>query len=145
MSGLTKSLAEKVDGISDRYQTPTSDDLDLIKKLTTAFMAGLGPKKPPEEPKDPTQCTVFQLYRAVASPTEITALQQRYAEGIGWGEAKQTLFEKLNAQLTAPRERYQALMDNPMEIDRLLNEGEQRARELARKTLKKARKAIGIQ
>ena len=51
MAGLTKSLAEKVDGISERYQTPTSDDLDLIKKLTTAFMAGLGPKKPPEEPK----------------------------------------------------------------------------------------------
>ena len=51
MSGLTKSLAEKVDGISERYQSPTPEDLDLIKKLTTAFMAGLGPKKPPEAPK----------------------------------------------------------------------------------------------
>ena len=101
--------------------------------------------QPPEEPKDPSQCTVFQLYRAVASPAEVTALQQRYAEGIGWGEAKQTLFEKLNAQLAAPRERYQNLMDNPAEIEKLLQQGEQRAQDIARNTLKKARKAIGIQ
>ena len=52
MAGLTKSLAEKVDDIGDRYENPTDEDLGLIKKLTTAFMAALGPKAPPGEPKE---------------------------------------------------------------------------------------------
>ena len=49
-----------------------------------------------DEPKDPDSCSVFALYKLFASPEEQDALAQRYrAGGMGWGDAKKTLFEKM--------------------------------------------------
>ncbi|MFZ1860615.1 MAG: tryptophan--tRNA ligase, partial [Candidatus Competibacter sp.] len=68
---------------------------------------------PPEAPKDPDSCTLFQLYQAFASAEEAATMRARYARGIGWGEMKQALFEYLNARLSEPRQRYQALLEQP--------------------------------
>jgi len=45
MAKLTQSLAEKVEGVKERYEDPTEEDLQLIKKLTVAFMSALGSQK----------------------------------------------------------------------------------------------------
>ncbi len=99
---------------------------------------------PPEAPKDPDSCTLFQLYQAFASAEEAATMRARYARGIGWGEMKQALFEYLNARLSEPRQRYQALLEQPDHIERILRRGAARAREYSAPFLQELRRAVGI-
>ena len=99
---------------------------------------------PPEAPKDPDTCTLFQIYQAFATLEESAALRQRYAQGIGWGEMKQTLFEYLNARLSEPRQRYHELLQAPDHIEQILKRGAARAREYSVPFLAELRRAVGI-
>ena len=99
---------------------------------------------PPEAPKDPEGCTLFQLYQAFASAEEAATMRARYARGIGWGEMKQALFEYLNARLSEPRQRYRALLEQPDHIERILKRGAARAREYSAPFLAELRRAVGI-
>lgn len=98
-----------------------------------------------EEPKDPESCNVFALYKLFASAKEQEELAYRYrAGGMGWGEAKQQLFEKMNQIISPLREKYDQLMAHPEQIDAILAEGGKKAREIAEKTISQLRKVIGI-
>ena len=66
------------------------------------------------------------------------------AGNYGWGHAKQDLFEALNRELAPMREKYEALRPNEKELDRLLEEGAEEARKIARATVRRVRTAIGI-
>jgi tryptophanyl-tRNA synthetase len=99
---------------------------------------------PPGAPKDPASSIVFKIFEQCAPPEATRALRERYLAGISWGDAKAALFELLDAQLAAPRERYDALMADPARIDALLAIGRDRARALARPVLDRLRAAIGI-
>ncbi len=98
-----------------------------------------------EEPKDPETCSVFGLYKLFASQAEQQELAVRYcAGGMGWGEAKAALFEKLNAEIGPMREKYDALMADTARIDAVLTDGAARAREVAARTISRLRKAVGV-
>jgi tryptophanyl-tRNA synthetase len=112
-----------------------------LKKIVSSIVTD---STPPEAPKDPDTSTVFQLYRAVATPDETRALAERYRAGIGWGDAKRALFERLDAELSAARARYDALMAEPARIDALLVEGARKARPIARTVLDRVRQAVGM-
>ncbi len=99
---------------------------------------------PPEVPKDPDASTIFQIFKAVATPDECEALAARYRAGIGWGDAKNALYEKLESSLADGRAKYTDLMANPKKVDDLLAEGAAKARAVARATLDRVRNAIGI-
>ncbi len=98
-----------------------------------------------DEPKDPETCTVFSLYRNFASPDQVEALRQRYlAGGMGWGHAKQELFEVMNAALSPLRERYTDLIARPDYITQVLAEGSAKARTLADAKIRQLRDIIGM-
>ena len=98
-----------------------------------------------DEPKDPDTCNVFALYKLFASEEELKAMRERYrAGGMGWGDAKTALFEKMNEVLTPFRENFNELMKNPKEIDRILDEGSERIRPRAIRKIEKLRRAIGV-
>ncbi len=98
-----------------------------------------------EDPKDPDTCQVFKLYSFFASSAEQEALAAKYrAGGMGWGEAKNTLYEKLEEVFGAAREKYEYLMANPSEIDAILANGANKARALAFAKMNEIRKAIGV-
>ncbi len=99
---------------------------------------------PPEAPKDPDTCTLFQIYQSFATAEEAAAIRTRYAQGIGWGEMKQFLFEYLNARLSEPRQRYQELLQAPAHIEQILKSGAARAREYSVPFLQELRRAVGI-
>lgn len=99
----------------------------------------------PEEPKDPTTCTVFALYRHVADEQSVADMRARYlAGGIGYAEVKQTLFEVLDELFAAPRRRYAELVADPAELDRMLASGTGSARRRADETVTAVRRAVGI-
>ena len=109
----------------------------LIMKIKTNSLE-------PGEPKDPETCTLFGIYKAFATKAEVAAVRKRYAEGIGWGEMKQFLFEYLNGHLQSARERYDALLQAPESIEAVLLEGAEKARAYSRPVMNKIRDSVGI-
>ncbi|MEQ6918582.1 tryptophan--tRNA ligase [Halomonas aquatica] len=109
----------------------------LVRKIKTNSLE-------PGEPKDPSSCTLFQIFSAFATPDETEAMRSDYANGIGWGEAKNRVFELLNGQLREPRERYQALMEDPGHIEQVLLKGAERARAEAAPFMDRLRQAAGL-
>ena len=98
----------------------------------------------PGEPKDPDGSTVFQIWSAFASAGEIARMQQAFADGIAWGEAKKQLFELINGELAQARERYLQLMDDPGHIEAVLQNGAEKARRHCAPLMEKVREAVGI-
>ncbi len=100
---------------------------------------------PVEDVKDPNSCHVFSLYSLFANDTEITNLKQRYlAGGMGYGDAKQALFECIRDTFSEAKVRYDSLMSDTTQIDTILTSGAQKARSLASNHLTLIRRAIGI-
>ncbi|MBI9104702.1 MAG: tryptophan--tRNA ligase [Spirochaetales bacterium] len=98
-----------------------------------------------EEPKDPETCSVFALYKLFATKEEQDKLATVYrAGGMGWGFAKNELFEKINEVLTPIRTRYEELMADKSVIDNILLEGSAKARILAAEKIKVLRNAMGF-
>jgi tryptophanyl-tRNA synthetase len=113
---------------------------DELRKLINQIVTDT---REPGEPKDPDN-TLMHLYRCFAGEAESTAMRQRFIEGIGWGDAKKELFEFMDAQLSAPRERYNELMNDLGEVEATLHKGAERAREYSAPFLDKVRHAVGI-
>jgi tryptophanyl-tRNA synthetase len=98
-----------------------------------------------EEKKDPDASQIFTFYKLFASSEEQAALASRLrAGGMGWGEAKEELFRVANRVLSPMRQKYDELMANPKVVDEILSKGAERARPIAAATVKRARKAAGI-
>jgi tryptophanyl-tRNA synthetase len=98
----------------------------------------------PGEPKDTEGSALFQIYQAFASADETEALRKAYAEGIAWGDAKQMLFERIDLEVAPLRARYEALMNDPAEIERVLLAGAEKARQLSRPFMAELRHAVGL-
>lgn len=117
---------------------------DTAKKLRKSIMKIKTNSQEPGEPKDPEGNTLFEIYEAFASEEQAQAMRQAFADGIGWGDAKQQLFELVDGVLAEPRQRYDELMANPAEIDAILNVGAEKARALSRPMLDEMRRAVGV-
>ena len=100
--------------------------------------------KAPGEPKATEGSALFQIYQAFASAEETAAMARAYAEGIGWGDAKQMLFERIDREIAPMREHYQSLIDNPMQMDKILLAGADKARQLATPFMRELRHAVGL-
>lgn len=98
----------------------------------------------PGEPKDPDTCSLFQIYSAFANEADVAVMREQYASGIGWGDAKNQLFEYLNDHLKAPRERYVELMEDPAHVEAILKRGAERARDEAAPMMARLRSAVGL-
>ena len=120
---------------------PLFEDPKAMKKLIGKIKTD---SLPPEAPKSTEDSILFDIYATFASPEQIEVMKEKYAKGIGWGYVKEDLFQLLDEQLREPRERYNALMADKAQIDRLLKEGAEKARAHSRDLLKKVRVAVGI-
>jgi tryptophanyl-tRNA synthetase len=98
----------------------------------------------PGEPKETEGSALYQIYQAFASPEEAAGLRQAFAQGIGWGEAKERLFERLDAELAPMRTRYESLMADPAAIETTLLAGALKARALVAPLMNRLRHAVGL-
>jgi tryptophanyl-tRNA synthetase len=98
-----------------------------------------------EEPKDPEQSTVYSLYSLFGTDEENAALAARYrAGGLGYGEAKKMLLEKINAYFGPLREKRKQLAARPEYVEQVLQAGARCARAEACKTMALVREAVGM-
>jgi tryptophanyl-tRNA synthetase len=100
--------------------------------------------KAPGEPKATEGSALFQIYQAFASANETAAMARAYADGIGWGDAKHMLFERIDREIAPMREHYQSLIDNPAQMDEILLAGADKARQLATPFMRELRHAVGL-
>ncbi len=114
------------------------------KKLRKLIMKIQTNSQEPGEPKSTEDSTLYHLYKAFATEQEVKAIEQRYAEGIAWGEMKQVLFEKINAEVAPMREKYEQLMAQPEYIEAVLQAGADRIRPMSQALLAEVRNAVGI-
>jgi tryptophanyl-tRNA synthetase len=114
---------------------------EQIRKQIAAIVTD---SRAPGEPKETEGSALFQIYQAFASAQETESLRKAYADGIGWGDAKQLLFERIDREIAPMRERYQALIDNPAELERILQAGAQKARARATPFMAQLRQAVGL-
>jgi len=114
------------------------------KKLRKQIMSIKTDSTPLEEPKDWKNCNCFNLYKLLASNTEIGIMKANYENGnYGYGHAKQALFEIIIKKFAAERERYNYYMSNLNEIDKSLAIGAEKARLIADNVLKRVRAKVG--
>lgn len=115
------------------------------KKLRKTIMSIKTDSTPVEDPKDPETCNVFALYRLFADEARQAELAERYrAGGMGYGEAKQMLFEAAMEYFGAARERREQLAADPASVEDVLLAGAAEARARAAEVLDRARTACGL-
>ena len=114
------------------------------KKLRSAIMGIVTNSLEPGQPKNPDDSNIFSIYRAFASTEETAAMRHAFFEGIGWGDAKQKLFERIDAEIAPMREKYDALINQPGDIEEILRAGAIRARTLATPLVARLRYAAGL-
>jgi tryptophanyl-tRNA synthetase len=137
LSGLDGRKMSKSYGNTIPLFVPAARLRKLIMRIKTNSLE-------PGEPKETKDSTLFDIFRAFATPAETSAFAARYAGGAGWGELKQELFAYLDAHLAGPRGEYERLMADPGHVEKVLKAGAVRARELATPFLGKIRHAVGI-
>ena len=114
------------------------------KEMKKAILGIITDSRAPGEPKDIEGSNIYAIYQAFATADETALMRKAFADGIGWGDAKQKLFERIDAELAAPRERYNALMATPHVIEQRLLEGAKKARERSAPFVAALRDAVGI-
>jgi len=114
---------------------------DQMRKL---IMGILTDSRMPGEPKSTEGSAVFQLYQAFASAEETQSLAKAFAEGIAWGDAKQTVFERIDREIAPLREHYNAMMANPGQVESILLAGAAKARAISSPFMRELRHAVGL-
>ena len=114
------------------------------KALREAIMKIVTDSKLPGEPKDPDSTSLTALYDAFATHEEGNEFRRKLQEGLGWGEAKVIVFEKINSEIGPMRERYEAYMQEPEKVEAILREGVERIRPMARALVDRCRNAVGL-
>jgi tryptophanyl-tRNA synthetase len=113
---------------------------ELRKRISAIVTDSLAPG----EPKDADASTVFRLYEAFATPEESARMRAAFAAGMGWGDAKQALYEKIEATVAPMRSRYESLVADPRLLEERLQDGAAKARAIARPFLTELRHAVGL-
>lgn len=120
---------------------PIFEDPSKLKKLINRIKTD---SSKPDEAKDPEESIVFALYREFAREEDVRNMRNRFEQGIGWGEAKKELFEVMNCSLKEPRRKFQYYMNNLEELDRILEQGAEKAKEKVKPLLSDVKRKIGI-
>jgi len=114
------------------------------KALRTQIMSIVSDSTPLEDPKDPSKCATFALYKLIANESETDQMRKNYLVGnYGYVHAKQALFELILTKFAEPREKFSALMADKSQIDTALRIGAEKAKLVAEEVLKRVRTKVG--
>src|ERR1700719_356761 len=115
------------------------------KEMRKQVMSIVTDSTPVEASKDPSKSTIVQLYSLFASKEEIANFRERFQKGgIGYGDFKKELFEKLWEYFAPMRKRRQEILRDKSYIEQVLARGVKRANEVADQVMKRVRTAVGL-
>lgn len=114
------------------------------KQLRKQIMGIQTDSTPMEDPKDPTNDTIFALYKILATQPQIEEMSANYLAGnYGYGHAKQALYEVILNKFEQPREKFEYYMNHLNEVDEALALGAEKAGKVADGVLERVREKLG--
>ena len=135
--GIDRKMSKSYHNYIDIF-LPEKELLKVIKTIKTD-------STPLEEPKNPEIDVTFKLFSLVATPEQTATLREKYlAGGFGYGHAKQALFEVLLDKFAEPRRIFNHYLENLPELEKILQQGEEKARDISGKTLQRVREKLGF-
>ena len=115
------------------------------KALRKQIMGIQTDSKTLEEVKEPENCSVFKIFSLLGNPDQIEGLRQQYlAGGMGYGHAKQALFELVVETFKAEREKFNYFNDHREEVEVALAKGAVKASKIANEVLLRVRRKLGF-
>ena len=146
---LIQELVMTIPGIDGRKMSKNYHNTIPIfadpKALRKQVMRIVTDSKRPEDPKNPDDCNVFNIFKYFASPEAIESRRNVYLKGgLAYSEMKQQLYELLNELFGGRRSIYRQLLGDKNHLDRILNQGAAKARAIAGPVLQRVRRAVGI-
>jgi len=115
------------------------------KAMKKQVMGIVTDSTPVDAPKDPERCNLFAIMSLFLAPDEKKDLAGRYrAGGVGYGEVKKELVERIWNTFAPYRARRQELLADRDRLGRILAQGAGKARAVAEKTMKDVRERTGI-
>ena len=100
---------------------------------------------PLEDPKSMKDTALGNLFALFASQQEYQDLEKRlHAGGLGWGHAKEELFQAINSEVKSLRERYEEIRPDENFLKKVLSDGAEKAREISEPILARVKNAIGF-
>ncbi len=94
---------------------------------------------------DPQRCPVWQFHKVYSTPeTQTWVTQGCTTAGIGCLDCKQPLIKAIQNEQAVWRERAEGFLSNPKQIHWIMEVGTERARTVARETMREVREAMGL-
>ncbi len=143
------SDAAKVPGTDGQKMSKSYDNtLPLfgdVKSIRKTIMRIVTDSRPMEDPKEPEEDHLFQLFRLVAAPADVEAMADKYRRGgFGYGEIKKAVADASEEFFGVARQRRAELENNLDYVEGVLANGAIRAREKAGEVLLRAQRACGL-
>ena len=140
----------KVPGIDGQKMSKSYGNVIEIfgaeKKIRKKIMSIITDSTPVEDPKDPNQSIIIDLFNLVGSTEDVEVMKSDFLKGgIGYGDFKKRLFEAFWDYFQPMRQKRDELSEDLNYVDNVLQTGAEKAREAAKLTLKRAREACGIE
>jgi tryptophanyl-tRNA synthetase len=135
-------------GLDGRKMSKSYDNtiplFSSAKEMKDAISRIVTDSRAPGEAKDPDNSHLFTLFQAFATPAQADEFRSELLQGLGWGEAKNRLFQLLDNELGESRERYNQLIERPADLEDILQHGAKKARAVATPFLNELREAVGL-
>jgi len=125
----TISLREQPDAIAKKIKTMPTDPARIRRT----------------DPGDPEKCPVWQLHQIYSTEATQAWVQQGCrTAGIGCIECKQPVIESMLEELKPIQERAAQYAQDPALVKNIVAEGCERARKMARETMREVREVMGL-
>ncbi|VVN72550.1 tryptophan--tRNA ligase [Pseudomonas fluorescens] len=145
---LIEESVATLPGLDGRKMSKSYDNtiplFSSAKEMKDAISRIVTDSRAPGEAKDPDNSHLFTLFQAFATPAQADEFRSELLQGLGWGEAKNRLFQLLDNELGESRERYIKLLERPADLEDILRAGAKKARSVATPFLHELREAVGL-
>ena len=145
---LIEESVATLPGLDGRKMSKSYDNtiplFSSAKEMKDAISRIVTDSRAPGEAKDPDNSHLFTLFQAFATPAQADEFRSELLQGLGWGEAKNRLFQLLDNELGESRERYHQLIERPADLEDMLQIGAKKARSVATPFLHELREAVGL-
>lgn len=119
---------------------PLFEDDKAIKKAIFSIKTD---SRPMEEPKNPDEILVYEIYKSIAKPDQLKEMGEGLRQGkLGYGHIKNMLLDAVIAEVSQAREKYNYYMSHFAEVEEMLEDGAAKARPVAKATLKRLKDAV---
>lgn len=116
-----------------------------VKQIRKQIMRITTDSRPMEDPKEPEDDHLFQLFRLFASPEQIDEMAAMYRRGgFGYGEVKKAVAAASEEYFADARARREELESNLDYVQEVLKKGADQARTVAGDVLSRAQRACGL-